>query len=159
ETRAEPTDRLFAGHLGDAGERVGDRLAFFLWAQCVEPHAVSPVVAEDLPAELDRGAHDLRVLVADVAVQCRAGPNAVLAQHIHRPPDAAPVAVVGWRPGAHRGRIAGWRPGLAGDTAGERKELDIGDDPDRQPGATRPFELGAVLDRNIGERAVIARLH
>jgi len=35
-------------------------------------------MAEDLPAELDRGANDLRVVVADVAVQGRAGADAVL---------------------------------------------------------------------------------
>src|SRR6516162_3905042 len=138
---------------------MGDRLAFFLRAQSVEPYAVGPVVAEDLPAELDRRPDDLRVVVADVAVQCRAGADAVLAQHIHQPPDADPIAIVALRPGAYRRRIARRGAGLTGDAAGERKELDIGDDPEREPGAAGPFELGTVFDRDVGERAVVARLH
>src|SRR6516162_3590198 len=159
EPGAEPAGRFLAGHLGDAGERVGDRLPFFLGAQGVEPHAVGTVVAEDLPAELDRSADDLRVMVADVAVQRRASADAVLAQHIHQPPDADPVAIIALRPGAHRGWVAQLRARLTGDGAAQWKEFNIGDDPDREPGAAGPFELGTLVDRNIGKRAVIARLH
>src|SRR6267378_3445839 len=159
EAGAEPAGGFLAGHLGDAGKGVGDRLALFVGAEGVEPNAVGPVVAEDLPTELDCGADDLRVVVADVAVQCRAGADAVLAQHIHQPPNADPVAVVALRPGPYRGCVAGRRAGLAGDAAGERKELDIGDDPDRDQSAVGPFELWPLVDRDIGKRTVIARLH
>src|SRR5204862_7539212 len=97
--------------------------------------------------------------VTDIAVQGRAGADAVFAQHIHQPPNADPVAVIALRPGAHRGCVAGWRPGLPGDAAGERKELDIGNHPDREASAAGPFELWPLVNRDIGKRTVVARLH
>src|SRR6266849_6163066 len=160
EPRPEPADRLLAAQRGDLGEGPGDRLAFFLRLHLIEPARIGLVMAEDLPAELDRGLHDLRVMVANVAVEVRAGADAALLQHLHNPPDADPVAVVALRPGAHRG---GWlRTSVvraAGDADAQRKELDIGDDPDRKPGAARPFELWPLVDGDIAERAIIARFH
>src|SRR5262249_53785529 len=154
---AEPAKRLLPGHLGNAREGVGNRLALLVRTQRVEPHAVGPVVAEDLPAELDRGPDDLRMVVADVAVQGRAGADAVLAEHIHPPPDADPVAVITLRPRPHRGRIPGGRARERGNAAGERKELDVGDDPECQARATRPLELWAVPDRGVRKRAIVTR--
>src|SRR5271170_6342569 len=48
---------------------------------------------------------------------------------------------------------------MAGNTLGQRKELDIGDDPHRQPSSARPFEFGPVVDRRVRKRAIVARLH
>src|SRR5437016_6189459 len=98
-------------------------------------------------------------MVADVAVEGRAGADAVLAQHIHDAPDADPVAVVALRPGAHRGYRRAAVIGARGDAAGQREEFDIGNDPDGEPGAVGPFEPRPVVDRDIGERAVIAWFH
>src|SRR5437016_4939370 len=89
--RAEPADRLLAAERGDLGERPGDRLAFLCRLHLIEPARIGLVVAEDLPAELDRGLHDLRMVVADVAVEVGAGADAALLQHLHDPPDADPV--------------------------------------------------------------------
>src|SRR5262249_55554966 len=70
-----------------------------------------------------------------------------------------PVAVIALRPGANRRyrRIA--RIGAAGDPLGQREEFDIGNDPDREPGAVWPFERRPVADRGVGVGAVIARFH
>src|SRR5262252_208366 len=159
ETGAEPTDRLLAGHLGDARESVRNRLSLLAGSELVEPYAVGAVVAKDLPAELHRRPHNLWVMVADVAVEGRAGADAVLAEHIHQPPDADAIAVVALRPGAHRGRVADGRAGIRGDAAAEWEEFDIGDNPECDPGAAGPFELWPILDRNIRKRAVVARFH
>ncbi len=159
EAGAEPAERLPAGRLGDAREGARDRLLLLVGTERVEPDAVGLVVAEDLPAELDGGADDLRVMVADVAVQGRAGADAVPAQDLHQPPDADPVAVVALRPGAHRGRISDRAAGLAGDAAAQREEFDVGDDPDRDPRPARPFELWPLVDRHIGKGSIVARLH
>ena len=134
-------------------------LALLVAAQLVEPYAVCLIMPEDLPAELDCRPDDLRVVVANIAVEGRAAPDAVFAQHIHQPPNADPVAIVALGPGTHRWRIAWRRPGVAGDAAGERKEFDIGDDPDRDEGAAGPLEFWPAVDRGIRKRAVIARLH
>ena len=159
EARAEPAPRLLAGQCRDLGQRAGNRLPLLLRLHLIEPQGIGLVVAEDLPAQFDRGFDDLRVVIADVAVQGRAGADPVFLQHIHDPPDADAVAVIALRPGAHRGNRRLARIGASRDAAGQREEFDVGDDPDREAGAVGPIELWPVVDRGIGERAVIARFH
>src|SRR5439155_18249031 len=112
----------------------GDRGALLLRLHLVEPQGIGFVVAEDLPAQLDRGFDDLRVMVADVAVEGRAGADAAPAQDIHDAPDADPVTVIALRPGAHRGHSRAAVIGARGDAAGQREELDIRNDRDGEPG-------------------------
>jgi len=78
-------------------------------------------VAEDLPAELDRRLDDLRMMIADVAVESRAGADAALAHDVHDAPDADPVAVIALRPSAHRGHRRLRRVGAAGNAEGQRE--------------------------------------
>ena len=159
EPAAEPARRLFAGHLGDARQGAVDCFALLYRAQRIEPHAVGLVVAEDFPAKLDRGANNLGMMVTNVAIQRRAGADAMLAEQIHESPDANAVAVIALRPSADRWRVAGRRSGIRWDPAGQRKELDIGNDPDGEPGIVWPGQLWPVLDRNIGKRSIILWLH
>ena len=69
----------------------------------------------ELPAEFDRVLDDLRVVIADIAVDRRGGAYAMLGQHIHDAENTDAVAVIALTPGAHRRRVAGgFFPGMAG---------------------------------------------
>src|SRR4029077_1041430 len=59
------------------------------------------VGADQLPAEPAGFLDDLGVMVSHLAVQRRAGADAIPRQHFHYPPDADAVAIVAHRPVPH----------------------------------------------------------
>src|SRR5262249_48330607 len=120
-------------------------------------------MADQLPTEPAGLLDDLRVMVANLAVERGAGADTVAGQNLHDPPDADPVAVIPHGPVAHvrdPGVLA--RDPLvevAGHHIVESEELDIRIDPQRHPGVARPGQLGAAGDRHIHERTVTPRSH
>ena len=99
--RAKPADRPFPARLLQAIERIVNELALLFGGDRVQALAIGLVVADELPAKLDRLRDDLRMKFANVAVDGRRCTNAVLRQHIHDAPDADAIAVVALGPGAH----------------------------------------------------------
>src|SRR5262249_42798084 len=101
---------------------------------------------------------DARVLGAQLAVERDGAARAMARHHLHQPEDADAIAVVARRPDGNVWRLAA-AAGRRGDLLVEREELDVGDDPDRDPRAVRPLAFGPVDHGGIGKRTVAARLH
>src|ERR1700733_6801210 len=116
---------------------------------------------DPFPAEPGAVLDDLRMMVADLAVQCGTGAYAIARQNLHDPPHADPVAVVAHRPVAYIRDLGVLSRHPLIDVARhhivEPEELDIGVDPQCDPRAVWPGQLGAVCDRDIAERPITAR--
>ena len=89
---------------------------------------------------------DLRMVIAELAVQRGAGADAVTAQHLHDPPDADPVAVIAHRPVAHvrDPRVLARHPLvlIARHHVIEPEELDVRIDPKRDPAPPGQVSFG-----------------
>src|SRR5215510_4809778 len=120
-------------------------------------------MADQLPAEPTGLLDDLRMMIADLAVQRGAGADAIAGQNLHDPPDADPVAVIPNRPVADVRDLGVFARHPLVEVAGhhvvEPKELDVRIDPKRHPGIAGPGQLRAAGDRQIGKRAIASRRH
>ena len=159
QARAEPAGDLAPGGGGDALEGRAHHLALAALGELVQAAHVRLVVSHELPAELLRFVDDLRVRVAQLAVQRHGAAHAVARHHLHQAPDADAVAVVARRPGQDIGDQAARAARAVGHALIQRKELDVRDDPHREARAVRPDELRPPRDRRVGKRTVAARLH
>ena len=130
---AEPADRALARRSLDAVDRCPDSVALLLRIHFGQPQRVGLVMADQLPAEPQGLLDDLRVMIADLAVERGAGADAVSRQDFHDPPDADSIAIVAHRPVAHvrdLGVLARHTLVLISrHHVIEAEELDIGIDP------------------------------
>jgi hypothetical protein len=101
-------------------------------------------VAHQLPSELCAFFHDARIIFYDLTVQRDRAAYPVLGQRIHDAPDANAVAVIATTVVAHIGYA---RPEF------EVEMLDVWHDPDGYACPARPFDLRAINNRRVGEKA------
>src|SRR5262245_49671748 len=99
---------------------------------------------------------DFRMMDADIAVERDGGAHAVAIEHFHQSEHPNAVTVVAHRPDRNIGNLAG--PETAG-TRLEREEFDIGNDPQSNVRAARPFETRAPHDRRIRKGTVGTGFH
>src|SRR6516164_10713870 len=118
---------------------------------------------DQLPAEPAGFLNNLRVMVANLAIERGAGAYAMAGQNFHDPPDANAVAIVAHRPVAHVrdvGAVTRYPLVLISrHHVVQSKEFDVGIDPQRDPRVVRPSQLRAASDRDIGERTITTRYH
>src|SRR6185295_16140322 len=99
--------------------------------------------------------HDLRVVVADAAVQQDGGGQLQLVEDLEQPPVADPVAVVA--PGeVTRGLLAA-ADRIHPQPSAEREMLDIERDVEGEPLASRPAVVFPLDDRRIGVSAMAGK--
>src|SRR5262245_56946989 len=99
---------------------------------------------------------DFRMMDADVAVERDGGAHAVAIEDLHQSEYSDAVAIVAHRPDRNIGNFAGpqtARPRL------EREEFNIGNDPEGNVRAARPFETRSPDDRRIREGTVGTGFH
>ena len=156
---AQPADRPGPGGGLDGGKGARDDAGFLARRRLVEPARIALVVAHPLPAAPVALLDDGGMPGAQLAVERDRGADPVAVEHLHQPEYPDPVAIVAHRPSRHvrhrRTAAARRRRHLLG----ERKELDVGNDPERDPRAMRPGEHRPPDDRGIRERAVGRGLH
>ena len=151
----QPAARTRAGRRLDPVEHALHGLALGLGFHVMEVARVALVMPHELPVERLGVLDDLGIVVADLAVQRHGAAHAVAFQHFHDAEHADPGAVIPGRPVNEVGR----HPGTCGHRLVEREDLDIGDHPDREPGAAGPGELRPAVDGNVGKGPGAARLH
>ncbi len=133
---AKPAARPGAGDAFDRVEGRPDHRALFLRWNFVQPAGVRLIVTHPLPAALVAFLDDLGMLKANITVKCHAGAQLVAIENLHNAEYAHAVAIVPHGPSGNVGNLAGADPTRP---RFERKELDIGDDPERDPGSIRPL--------------------
>src|SRR5262245_28555770 len=156
QPRAEPADRALAAGLRNGVECGADDLRLLLGRHLVEATRIALVVAHPFPAPLLAFLDDLRMVQADVAVECDGAADLVAVEHLHQPEHADAVAVIAHRPDRDVRDLARREAARA---RLEREELDVGNDPQRDPRAVGPFEPRTANDRRVRKRPVRTRLH
>src|SRR6185436_7469812 len=157
QPRAEPALHRFAGVLLDRREGVADDLRLLARPSLVETAGVALVVAHPLPLALLAFLHDPGMLRAKIGVERDRAADAVFVERVHDAKDADAVAVVALGPHHH---VGDFRAGaVAAGLLQHREIFDVGDDPERDMRATRPFQPRAVDNRRIRKRTVRTRLH
>ena len=99
--------------------------------------------------------HDLRVVVADAAVQKDGGGQLELVEDLEQPPVADPVAVVA--PGEVARGLLGAADRIHPQPGAEREMLDVERDVEGEPLASRPVVVFPLDDGRIGVSAMAGK--
>ena len=122
-------------------------LPLLLLGVIVQVAGIVDAVTHEVPVSLDHGLADFGEMLQHGHVQGHATANVVLVQHVGHAPEANPVAVVPVGVLLDVG-IGHARPGVAVSVEFrfEFVVLDVGGDPQGDPGVVGPLDDGAVDD-------------